>query len=159
MSDPWLSIATALVAMLSEHPSIQALGLAAVELDSSMAPHPRYPVRPLAYCPRLVLRNMVASVERQPSRMTRWSYTPSLWLYLSRVTGQNHQQQLMEKLLIVHDVILEQANHPPLQQAGSDFVTSVQVVVHDELRHPFDEPRLRVSCGEILLSIQAHGAN
>lgn len=151
IDDRWLPISQALVAWLAVQPAVVSLGLKAVEIDPSLEPHPRYPVDPVAYCDRLVLRNYTADNEYETSRGTRMKYSGSLWLYKLQVPGQVHQVELASVVRVLTRTIQAAITPPPLQQAGADYVLVRQGSFRDQLRHRFDEPRLRVSVAELLL--------
>lgn len=156
MTDPMLAILQAYVSWLASQPTVAAMALKGVELDASLHPHPRYPANPTEYCDRLVLRAYTDDVTWRPNRGLSDAYRASLWYYRRQTPGQVHQVRLAEGLRIITTAIRACANPTPVAQAAGDWATVQQVVIHDELRHELDDPRLRVSVGEILLAIQAH---
>ena len=155
IDDKWLAISQALIGWMADQAAVQSLALKALEIDPSLEPHPRYPVDPLTYCDRLVLRNYTADVGYRTSRGSAFVYKGSLFYYRLQVPGQNHQVVLTEAVRLLCKTLQAAITPTPVQQAGADCIRIVQEVVRDQLRHAFDEPRLRVSVAEIFVSSDA----
>lgn len=155
VDDYWLSISQALVTYLSGNADLTSRAYVSVTLDTSMIKHPRYPATPITECPCVILRNYKSEAKREPAGGIQWTHWASLWVYRSRPTSGSPQADIMTDLRALRGIF--EANHNPsaICAAGCEFLEVTECVVHDELAHPYDEPRLRVMVGEALLKIKA----
>lgn len=149
-----LEIAQAMVTWLNGKSAVQALGT--VVLDLSGVPHPRYPINPVADCPRLLLALNVAQNQLAISNGRESTYQISLWYYRRQTAGQEHRRLLAEAIQDIEQEFLTDARPTALQNYTLQLQTPYEIRYHDDMAHPLsDEPRLRVSVAEILLIIQS----
>lgn len=154
LDDHWLAIANALVSYLAGHADVVARGFVSVSLDGSMVTHPRYPASPLTECPFVVLRNYVSKEAKGLSSDVKWVHGASLWVYRSKPSSGG-QAALMTDLAVLRGVFSADPRPAPVCAAGAQMISAPEAVVHDELAHRYDDPRLRVMVGEVVLAIQA----
>lgn len=154
MIDNQLAIARAFIGYVDSQIS-GSIALAQHRIDQSMVQQPNYPANPLVDCPALLLRTYKGDLKGRPNAGVSWAYSFSYWYYRKQTVGENHQELLLADLTLIESFFLGNYNPEPIKAAGCDFVMPLQVVVHDELNHPYGEPRMRVSVGEILFGIQA----
>jgi hypothetical protein len=153
MNDPWLAIAQALATHLAA--SLTSLSLASCNVDRSNMPHPRYPANPVTLLPAIFVRPYKSDMDALTNQGAKWAQTFSIWYYRKQTPGQAHGELLLADLKTIHEVLLSPYNPTAVRNAGSEFMQAVQIVAHDELSHPLGDPKLRVSVGEIVLSITA----
>lgn len=157
MTDTWRAITGALATYLSSN--LSGLSLVSCAVDKQATQHPRYPANPVTQLPAIFVRAYKSDVEALTNQGARWTQSVSIWYYRKQTPGQAHQDLLMSDLKTIHELILSNYNPTALSAVGAEFVQAVEVVVHDELEHPFGEPKLRVSVGEIVLQITARSHN
>lgn len=154
MTGKQLALGQAMVTWLNALPAVAAVGT--VTLEASGAPHPRYPVDPVADCPLLLLVPNVGQNQLAVTQGRRSTYQFSLWYYLRQTSGQAHRTLLGEDLRDLEAAYLTDARPTALQNQTLNLQIPYEVRWHDDMRHPLaDEPRLRVSVGEILIVVNS----
>lgn len=146
----------ALVEWLAIQPLITGLGLVQLQLDPSGAPHPRYPLDPVNDLPALFVVNHTGQNQRTVGGGRDSTYQLSLYYYRRQTPGQQHQEKLGEALRAIETLLLRNPRPMALEIVAADMATPGKVDWPDQLVHPLtDDPRLRVSCGELLIQIQS----
>lgn len=120
--------------------------------DKSMGAKPSYPTKPTTDCPRILIRVRDDLENLQAGRVHKFALSIDLIVQLRQTPGQNHQKLLIEYMDAIREPFLTNAATLALCSLGIEFVQVARGSVLDELRHPFDEPRLRVSTGKIEIS-------
>lgn len=153
----WWALIDALDTYLTGHASVVGLGLVYLGPSPQLAPEPVYPSSPVADCPRLHIRAYRQRMTPMPSLRTDMAQQVSLWYYRRQTPGQNHAQLLQQDLDTLSSVFTGEWDPAGLDAATEAFYGAFveEVVVHDELRHELDDPRLRVSVGEIVLRLDS----
>lgn len=151
----WWDLLDALDTFLTAHAGIVTLGLVYLGPSPVLAPEPIYPSSPVADCPRLHIRPSSQRMEPMPVTRTDMHHLVSLWYYRRQTPGQNHPQLLIQDLDTITSSLVGTWTSAGLEAATEAFYGAyIEVVeVHPELRHDFDDPRLRVSVGEIVLRL------
>lgn len=125
-----------------------------------MRAQPSYPCNPRTDCPRARLR--VSEEGHLPSATlgcvnarAAFEYRYSLWVQLRQTPGQQHQTLLLAALAAFRDTLLQGGFAPDLGVSGINKlqVTTLIGAVFDELDHPLLDPALRVSTGEIRITL------
>lgn len=155
VDDRWLAICQGMVSFLSGNSDVATRGFKRIALDWSLVKHPRYPAQPLAECPFVVLRAEGCVQKKLPSAGLVWEQTAGLWIYRSKPLSDEGQADLMMDLQVLSGVINSSRNPTPLCVAGAESSDIPGKLVHDEMHHKYDDPRLRVLVGEIALSFIA----
>lgn len=140
-------------------PQVSSLSLVTFDWSKQIRNQPSYPCNPRTECPRVQLR-LFTHEDTYGDTLgcdgTIFRYTVSLWLQLRQTPGEDHQELLLAALDTLKNPLLaveydlgdeiSVAGLVDLKVIDSD---SVNTVVYDELNHPFGDPALRVSTGEI----------
>lgn len=150
-----LAVGNALVTFATAN--LSSLGLVYCDWQKGMAPGPVYPIDPSADCPRLELRAYVEEIDAAVARSTRTLLKFGWWYYRLQTPGQAHQKLLRADLETIVNLFFGNFNPLQLELAGANFTRPAQTVIHDDLRHAFDDPTLAVSVGEILMEIACIG--
>ena len=84
-----------------------------------------------------------------------FEYRYSLWVQLRQTPGEEHQTLLLAALASFRDVLLQGGFVPDFGVSGVHKlqVTTLIGAVFDELDHPLSNPALRVSTGEIRITL------
>lgn len=151
----------ALLAHLNAQASIVALGLVGgARWTQGARQEPAYPTDPRGDCPSLELR--MRTEEVSPGNTYGRSHagaTFTLWYKRRQTPGQDHQQLLVQDVEAIINVLLGRWRPAGMVAvAGQSFYgvyPKDPPIVHDELRHEFDDPALRVSVAEIPLVAQS----
>ncbi len=145
-----------LIAFLNAEPSIQVLSfVGGVKWAKGVQNEPVYPSNPLADCPMLTVRMYQDDVGAgRTAGASKADAVYSLWVKLRQTPGQDHHQILVGVMETIINTLM--GNWRPAQLAGTygAYPASPQTI-HEDLRHEFDDPSLRVSVGEIALRIPA----
>lgn len=153
------ALGDALLTFLSAN--LTSLGLVSCAWAQQMSPEPVYPANSRTDCPLIRLRHLtVDQPQGVPQNASLYDYTMSLYYYRRQTPGQAHQSLLIADLETIHNLFASVLWQPAgmVAVAGQSFyhVMPRQLVVHNELRHPLaDDPALRVSCGELVLTIRS----
>lgn len=131
-----------------------------------MRANPSYPCNPRTECPRARLR-AGEMAHTQPTTIgckgqkANFAYSYSLWVQRLQVPGQQHQTLLMADLQQFHDAFMAAGFEPILNVVGTESVLIDVLVgtVFDELDDPLGDPALRVSGGEIRITITGRLTN
>lgn len=154
MRAPGLAIGDALIAW--HRPQI-LLPLVSYDWRKSTVADPVYPAHPRLDCPRIVLRMYTKENEPQPGRGVDFDWALSLFYYRLQIPGEHHQRVLLDELEQIEAPLLGNFVPQPVVMAGADYLASVQTVIHDEIRNPnIDDPNLRISVGEIVITVNSH---
>ena len=150
-------VGTALIAWFASR--VTSLGLVSFDWHDHMRSEPSYPCQPRTLCPRAYLRltqtghtlgNLIGC---DSSALV---YQCSIWVQLRQTPGQQHQR-LLAAALDVFQTALIQAEFDLSGLAVTDLIElkaePSQGVVFNELDHPLGDPDLRVSSGEINLTL------
>lgn len=83
-------------------------------------------------------------------------YAASIWYYRRQVPGEKHQQILSQDLEKVRNPLLIDAFKPSLAVPNFRLISAIpgQTVFHNHLSHEFDDHFLRVSVGEVPITIK-----
>lgn len=125
-----------------------------------MRANPSYPCSPRTDCPRARLR-VTEEAHSPPTTLgcagskAAFAYQYGLWIQLRQTPGQQHQTLLLAAMDGFRDVLLQGALAPDLGVAGVNLlkVETLIGVVYDEMDHPLGDPALRVSTGEIRVTL------
>ena len=146
----------AFITFLQAQASITAIvASGSIKWADHMHPEPVYPTNPRTELPLLRLREYVEDVGPGMNiGQAKGDCTYSLWYYRLQVVSQAHQTLLITDLETILNVLMTGQNWRPtnLQSVGGQSFYQIlpqRPVVHDELRHKFDDPSLRISVGEI----------
>lgn len=148
---------------LGSRPQIVALSLLQFGWQKNpYSPGQAYPTNPYLQCPRLMLRYEGSSLSPGPPQGGQAhdvTYAYSLFYYRRQTPGQEHQQLVCIDVESIVSCFTLEAFHPSLVESlpgwQSYSLVPVQVSYHDEMKHDFDDQKLRVSIAEI--SVKATG--
>ena len=125
-----------------------------------MRGQPSYPCSPRTDCPRARLRVSEEGHSMAPGlgcagQKAAFEYRYSLWVQLRQTPGEEHQTLLLAALASFRDVLLQGGFVPDFGVSGVHKlqVTTLIGAVFDELDHPLSNPALRVSTGEIRITL------
>lgn len=148
----------AFIAFLNGQAAITTLlgGANRVAWQDGTQREPFYPVNPYTDCPSLRLRMFVQDVgPGKNAGRSEANAEYSLWYKRLQVPGQAHQALLIADLETILNLIMGRWRPANMQavpdQAFFGLYPKQPPVIHDELHHEFDDPRLRVSVAEIPL--------
>lgn len=155
-TDKQLAVGQAAVTWVATLAPVIALGLVSNRIHPGMTGGnvPR-PPDPVVQCPRLMWGFEKSSNVGRPNAGVSFKWGLVAVYQRRQVPGQAHQELLLADLLALENCFLGQFNPEPLQEAGCDFVMPIEVKILPELDHPTREPRLRVSCGQIVFGLEA----
>ena len=123
-----------------------------------MVNDPTYPANPYTMCPRLRLR--LRSEQISPGKYSgsaNVALNCTLWYYRRQVVGEAHQVMLLQDLETIITPLFGVWRPAPMTNTvsgGLYTVRSANSTIHDEMRHEFDDPNLRVSVASIALTIE-----
>lgn len=150
-------VGTALIAWFA--PKVSSLSLVSFDWHPHMRSEPSYPCDPRNLCPRAYLRltqtghTLGDTIGCDNSALV---YQCSIWLQLRQTPGEAHQKILVQGMDVFQTALI-QANFDLSGLSVADVVEMdaepSQGVVFNELDHPLGEPGLRVSSGEINLTL------
>lgn len=153
------ALGDALISFLSA--GLTSLNLVSCGWAPGMRGEPLPPAKPSADCPMLRLRLFTVEAPRGlPQNATLYDYTWGLYYYRQQTPTQSHQTLLVDDMEVIHDLFAGVLWQPPglVAVSGQSFyyVQPRQLVIHNEIPHPLvDDPAQRVSCGELVLTMQS----
>lgn len=131
-----------------------------------ISPGSAYPTNPYLQCPRLMLRYEGISIQPGPPRggtTAKVTYAYSLFYYKRQNVKEEHQQLFANDVESIVSVFTSEAFHPSLIEMVAGFqnwsLVPVQVSYHDEMKHDFDDPNLRISVAELSLRAEGYISN
>jgi hypothetical protein len=157
LESKWQALGTGLITALGPAATAGSIDLA---WSRGMRASPAYPGNPRSECPRARLR--VLEEGHSPSATlgclnTRasFAYRYGLWVQLRQTPGQQHQTLLLTAMDRFTDLLLQGGFTPDLGVSGVNSLKIDTVIgsVFDELDHPLGNPNLRVSSGEIQITL------
>lgn len=157
LAGKWKEVGDQLLTIWASAASAGSINLA---WSRGMRAVPSYPCNPRTQCPRARLRvdtegDSVSSVLGCANTVANFVYSYGLTVQLRQTPGQQHQTLLINALSRFRDAILAGGFTPELNVLG---VRNVQIdvltlTVLDELDHPLGDPGLRVSTGELRITL------
>ena len=124
-------------------------------------PATSYPSNPYTMCPRLQLRMMTQDITPGPPQGGQAQdavYKFSLFYQRRQTMGEPHQILLIDDLEIICNRLILFKMYPPEIEAVEGFSNfksyPASFIVHNDLRHDFDDPNLRISVGEINYALE-----
>lgn len=138
---------------------VTSLNLVSFDWAKGMKAQPSYPCNPRTQCPRAFLRVYRGDhlhADTLGCDGAKFIYACSIWLQLRQTPGQDHQEIMVAALDVFNTAIIQakfDLQSLPVTGLIKLDVLPNQAVVYDELDHPLLDPALRVSVGEINLTL------
>lgn len=131
-----------------------------VTLCRGSRPDPIYPADPRKDCPfiRLRLRQMTNEpVTGRAGQVVDSQFLASWYIYHRQKPGEDHQQLVANKAQLISKPFL--GNFTPAALASIPRLIDYQavpvlIINHNDLRHPWGDPDLTVSCVEVQMKLQ-----
>lgn len=139
---------------------VSSLNLVSFAWHPQMRSDPVYPSDPRTQCPRAYLR--VTQAGYVPGRTLGCQEATlvcqcSIWIQFRQQAGQQHQRNMVAALDVFQTALLQaewRFDGLAVEDLSELTATSSEFRVLNEMDHPFEDPALRVSSGELTLILE-----